>query len=106
MPETNSRNFIALALLVLAKALGIGGLIVGAHHRVLGGTLLVLDGVFLVAAVAICLGVSRARSKAEIGQKEILAQMVREGTLKQYLRDLEQRPSARPITLDDGAAAE
>jgi hypothetical protein len=30
--------------------------------------------------------------------------MVREGTLKQYLRDLE-RPS-RPVTLDDGAAAE
>ncbi len=103
MPET-SRNFIALALLILAKALGIAGLIVGASHRFAGGFLLVLDGVFLVAAVAICLGIARDRKKAEAGQKEVLAQMVREGTLKQYLRDLE-RPS-RPISLEDGAAAE
>jgi hypothetical protein len=103
MPET-SRNFVALALLILAKALGIAGLIVGAHHRVAGGLLLALDGVFLVVAVAICLGVARSRKKEEQGQKEMLAKMVREGTLKQYLRDLE-RPS-RPVTLDDGAAAE
>lgn len=104
MPET-SRNFVALALLILAKALGIAGLIVGAHHRFAGGFLLALDGVFLASAVALCLGVARARNKAEIGQKEVLAQMIREGTLKQYLRDLEQRPRG-PITLDEGAAAE
>jgi len=85
-----SRNYLALGLLIIGKLLGIGGLVVGSSSRVLGGTLLALDGTFIVAAVVICLGTMKARAKQDAGQKDVLRQMMKEGTLKQYLRDLEE----------------
>ena len=91
----NSRNFVALALLVLAKVLGIGGLIVaGSGHRTAGAVLLALDGVLLVAAVVICLRGLRARKSEDEESKAMLAKMVREGTLKEFLREVEQQPKS------------
>jgi|GEM_PF-3281094 len=91
MPTSQrSRNYLALGLLVVGKLLGIGGLVVGSSSRVLGGTLLTLDGILIVAAVVVCVATMRARAKEDDGQKEVLRQMMKEGTLKQYLRDLEE----------------
>jgi hypothetical protein len=105
MPES-SRNYVALFVLILGKALGIGGLIVGAVHRVAGGTLLALDGVFILAAIVLCLRVARGQAQAAQDDKRVLARLIREGTLKQYLRDLEKDlPRSQPV-IDDGAAAE
>lgn len=90
-----NRNHLALAILVVGKLFGIAGLVVGSSSRVLGGTFLGLDGVFIVAAVVMCLRTMKAREKEDDGHKQVLRQMVREGTLKQYLRDLETEESAK-----------
>jgi hypothetical protein len=97
---TSPRNLVALALLVLAKVLGIAGLIVGASHRAAGTILLALDGVLIVAAVAICLATFRARAKAEVAEKQILAKMMQDGTLDQYLAELraDREPDRAPPT--------
>jgi uncharacterized membrane protein required for colicin V production len=90
MPDTlRFRNHIALAVLIVGKVFGIAGLVVGSTSRLLGGALLGLDGVLIVAAVVLCLHTMKARSRQDDGHKDVLRQMMREGTLKQYLRDLE-----------------
>lgn len=87
--STRSRNLTALALLVIGKLLGIGGLVVGVMgHRVLGGLMLGLYGLFLAVAVGLCVVTMKRRQREDVGNKEVLAQMVREGTLDQYLRDV------------------
>lgn len=97
-----SRNYLALGMLVLGKVLGIAGLAVGSTSRVLGGSLLVLDGIFIVAAVVVCLRTMKKRSEEDAGQKAVLRQMMKEGTLKQYLRDLEEEQRAtKPAASDD-----
>lgn len=113
MPTSQrSRNYLALGLLIVGKLLGIGGLVVGSSSRVLGGTLLTLDGILIVAAVAVCVATMRARAKEDDGQKEVLRQMMKEGTLKQYLRDLEEEQRGARSTAasreaeDDKAAVE
>ncbi len=85
----SSRNFFALFLLIFGKALGIVGLMVGSRHHTLGAVLLVLDGVCIAAAIAVALQVGRAQAKETEEDKERLARMIREGTLGQYLRDLD-----------------
>ena len=97
-----SRNYLALGLLIVGKLLGIGGLVVGSSSRILGGTLLALDGILITAAVIVCVGTMRARAKEDAGQKELLRQMMKEGTLKQYLRDLEdEQRTKRAAESDD-----
>ena len=83
-----SRNTLALAFLIFGKLLGIGGLVVGGSHRILGGTLLGLDGLFIFIAVGVCLKTMKDRRTEESGHKDLLRQMMKEGTLNQYLRDL------------------
>lgn len=90
MPDTlRFRNYAAIALLVVAKLFGLVGLAVGAGSRVLGGTLLVLSGVCIAGVVALCIGAMRARVAEEDAQKKLLRQMMKEGTLKQFVRDIE-----------------
>lgn len=89
MPEA-ARNHVALGLLILAKAFGMAGLVLGSTHRFAGGSLLALDGVLLVAAVVIALRTARAQHRADAAGKEVLARMMREGTLDQYLRELRE----------------
>ena len=84
-----SRNHFALALLVVGKLFGIGGLVVGSSHRLAGGTLLGIDALFIVVAIVFCLRTMKAREAEDAGHKDLLRQMMKEGTLKQYLRDLE-----------------
>ncbi|HVH40978.1 MAG TPA: hypothetical protein VM925_01505 [Labilithrix sp.] len=84
-----SRNRLALALLVVGKLLGIAGLVVGSAHRFAGGLLLGFDGLLIVVAVGVSLRTMKAREAEDSGHKELLRQMMNEGTLKQYLRDLE-----------------
>ena len=106
MPDTlRFRNFAAIALLVMGKLLGIVGLAVGAGSRVLGGTLLVLAGLFIVGVVVLCVGSMKERVKEENGQKQALRQMMKEGTLKQFMRDIEAEKAARAAeteTPDEG----
>jgi len=85
----SSRNFFALFVLLFGKALGIAGIVVGSQHRALGAVLLGLDGVCIAAAIAIALQVGRSHAKETEDDKQMLARMIREGTLKQYLRDLD-----------------
>jgi uncharacterized membrane protein required for colicin V production len=88
------RNHLALGLLIVGKLFGIGGLVVGSTSRVLGGGLLGLDGILIVAAVVVCLRSMKTREREDDAQKAVLRQMVQEGTLKQYLRDLEAEKNA------------
>lgn len=105
MPDTfRSRNQLALITLVAGKLLGIGGLILGAStHRTLGGLFLAIDGLCIVIATVLCVHTMRGRVKEEAGHKEVLAQMIREGTLKQYLRDLQAEQHAKEIKGDHPA---
>lgn len=76
-------------MLVLAKVVGVAGLVVGVtSYRVVGGVLLGLDAVLLLAAFALCVGAMRGQRREEKDQKELLAQMLREGTLDQLLADV------------------
>ena len=99
------RNYAAIGLLVLGKLLGIVGLAIGAGYRILGGTLLVLSGVFIAGAVAMCIGVMRARVIEENAQKKALRQMMKEGTLKQFMRDIQAENAARAASEDDDEPA-
>lgn len=104
MPETvRTRNHLALGLLVLAKCLGIGGLILGMSHRFAGGLFLALDGVFLVASIALCIKTSKLQEKADLDHKAALAQMVREGTLDQLLRDIRAEAAAADVARESPA---
>jgi len=85
----SSQRSLALFFVLLSKVLGIGGLVLGAYHRAGGATLLALDGLFIVLGIALCIRIGREQAKAEEEDKQILARLVREGTLKQYLRDVE-----------------
>ena len=100
MAVFRSSNSLAIFLLVFGKALGIAGLIVGAVNRTLGGILLVLDGVFITAALVIALRNGREQVKEADADKAVLARLVREGALKQYLREIETDAK------DDGSGAE
>jgi hypothetical protein len=87
--QARSGNPVAFASLFFAKIFGMVGLVLGlTNYRPLGGVLLVLDGVLLGAAVAIAVRSMRKEKREEETHKQILAQMVREGTLEQYLRDI------------------
>ena len=97
MLDGRNGNHVALALLIAAKIFGIAGLILGAtNYRLLGGVLLGFDGVLLIAAVVVGLKVSKKRAVEESGHKDALEQMVREGTLDQYLRDIRARAASAP----------
>lgn len=84
-----NRNRLAIALLVVAKLFGIAGLVVGGTNRTLGAILLGLDAVLIVAAIVVAIQAMKEREVADNGDKELLRQMIREGTLQQHLRDLE-----------------
>lgn len=106
MPESETQqNTLAFVLVLLSKVFGIVGLIVGAIHRVAGGTLLLLDGLFIVASVVICIRLGRKQAKAAADDRMIVARLVREGTLKQYLRDVEAEARAA-ASIGTEAAAE
>ena len=89
-----ARNYTALGMLVLGKLFGIAGLVVGSSSRVLGGALLGLDGLLITAAVIVALATMKAHARDDDQHKAMLRQMMREGTLKQALRDLEHEDAA------------
>jgi uncharacterized membrane protein required for colicin V production len=87
-----NRNYLALATLALAKVLGLIGLALGyTQHRTLGGVLLGMDGVLLVVTVILAAQMMRGVKREEETQKDVLEKMIREGTLQQYLRDIEAK---------------
>ena len=88
------QNTLAFVLVLLSKVFGIVGLIVGAFHRVAGGTLLLLDGLFIIASVVLCVRLGKKQAKAAEDDRKVVARLVREGTLKQYLRDVEAEARA------------
>ena len=87
---TLTHNRIALIFLILGKALGVGGLVLGAVHRVGGGTLLALDGIFITVAIVLCLRASKQQVLEANSDKATLARLLREGTLHEYLREVER----------------
>ncbi len=77
-------------MLVAAKIFGLGGLLLGlTSYRPLGAVLLAIDGVLLAATVVLTVRRMRGEVEEEQTQKQVLAQMMREGTLRQYLREVE-----------------
>ncbi|MBX3261455.1 MAG: hypothetical protein KIS78_17665 [Labilithrix sp.] len=94
--QQRSRNQVALGLLIVGKLFGIAGLALGSTSRVLGGTLLGVDGLLIVVAVTICVVTMKAREREDANEKQVLRQMMKEGTLKQYLRDLEAEERGAP----------
>ncbi len=84
-----SGNTIALITLITAKVVGIIALVIGSEHRTLAAVLLGLAGVLVAAAAVLCILIMRGRSKVDDGKKAMLAEMKRDGTLDQYLRELE-----------------
>ena len=91
-----SGNMIALATLITAKVIGIIALVVGSAHRTLGAVLLGLAGVLILSAAVLCILIMRGRSRVDDGKKAMLAEMKRDGTLDQYLRELEAESSGSP----------
>jgi hypothetical protein len=88
--QQRSSNSVAFVMLLSAKIFGITGFALGfTGYRPLGGALLVFDGLLLAAAVTLALRTMRSEAREEKTHKEILKQMVREGTLQQYLRDIQ-----------------
>lgn len=93
--DSKARNQLAIATLVFAKVFGIAGLIVGAtSYRFLGGALLVFDALLLAFAAYLGIRNMSAEKVDEKDHKSVLEQMMREGTLDQYLRDI--RAEAAP----------
>jgi len=93
--DVKARNQLAMGALVSAKVFGIAGLILGAtSYRLLGGALLVFDGVLLVVAAYLGIRNMNTEKVDEKNHKTVLEQMVREGTLDQYLRDLRAAPTS------------
>jgi len=90
-PPATPNNSLALILLVTGKILGIVGLVLGASptYRTIGGVFLVFDALFIVASIVLCIRTMGARARQDADQKAVLAQMVREGTLKQFLQEIE-----------------
>lgn len=94
MAAARSSNSLAIFLLVLGKVCGITGLIVAGWSRVLGGILLGLDAVLIVAAIVLALRNGQKQIKEANADKEVVARLVREGALKQYLREIEDEKKA------------
>jgi hypothetical protein len=91
-------------MLVAAKIFGLVGLVLGlTSYRPLGAVLLALDGVLIAATVFVTVRTMREEVEQEQTQKQVLAQMVREGTLRQYLREVEA--SMRGEALSPSGAA-
>lgn len=102
--DVKARNQLAIAMLVFAKVFGIAGLILGAtSYRFLGGALLVIDGVLLAFAAYLGIRNMNAEKVDEKDHKSVLEQMMREGTLDQYLRDI--RAEAAPKKADAAPAS-
>ncbi len=69
-------------------------------YRYAGGAMLALDGLFLAAVAFVGVRGSRAETQAqrvrdgEASHKRALEQMLREGTLDRYLREVREAPTA------------
>ena len=65
------------------------GLIVASWSRLLGGILLAIDAILIVAAITMALRSGQKQVQEANADKEVVARLVREGALKQYLREIE-----------------
>ena len=90
MASPSSSNRLAIFVLVLGKALGIIGLVVAMWNRTIGGILLALDAALIVAAIVIALRNTQKIVKEADADKEVVARLMREGALKQVLREIEE----------------
>lgn len=92
--KAKNQHTLALAILIGGKLVGIGGLVIGGSNRVAGGIMLLIDGICIAVAITLALRANRQVAVQEEDDKAVLARMVREGTLKQYLRDIEDEKAA------------
>lgn len=90
--EQKRRNRSALISLLIGKLLGIAGVILTfSAYRTVGGALIFLAFVFVGGAVYMTMGSFRRQKQAELSDAAVIERMVREGTLKDHLRDVEQK---------------
>ncbi len=90
--ELKRRNRIALLALLGGKVCGIVGVILAfSAYRPVGGALIFLAFVFVGASIYMTMGSFRKQKRAEMSDAAVLEKMVREGTLKDHLRDVEQK---------------
>jgi hypothetical protein len=90
--EAKRRNKLAILSLLLGKVAGIAGIVLAfSPYRTVGGALLVLAFVLVSTAVGLTLTSFRKRKLEEDSSVAILEKMVRDGTLKQHLRDVEEK---------------
>ena len=82
------QSYSALGALIIAKVFGIAGLALASYSRLLGGGLLAVDAVFIALVVMVTMRTMKTQAKEDDGQKAVLRQMMKEGTLEQYLRDI------------------
>lgn len=99
-----SRNYTALGLLILGKIIGILGVVAGGTgYRTTGAMLLGLYGACVTGAIVLCLSTMKRRERQDSLQKQVLAQMLREGTLDQHLRDLRAERALGEASVREGA---
>lgn len=81
-------NRISIGFFVLAKFCGILGIIIAfAGFRNLGGSLLALDGILLLACIICCIAQMHKQNKDDIKDKDVLDKMLSDGSLHQRLQE-------------------
>ncbi len=90
--ELKRKNRIALLSLLAGKLLGIAGVILTfSDYRSVGGAMIALAFVFVGVSVFVAIGSFRRQRQEELSDLAVLEKMVRGGTLKDHLRDVEQK---------------
>lgn len=91
MDKVKTLNLTAILCLVVGKISGITELALSyVGLKTLGGSLLIVDGAGIIASLVLCFLAARTTAKQEELDKDIVARLMKEGTLKHYVRELER----------------
>lgn len=91
MDRTSNLNRFAIFCLVMAKVAGVAGIALAyCGFRTIGGPLLVVDGVMLVLALALCCWAGQTTNRQDETDREVIARMMRDGTLRSCVKELER----------------
>ena len=91
MDKTSNWNRFAIFSLVMAKILGVAGIgLAFAGYKTIGGPLLIADVVMIVLALVLCCFAGNATARQDEDDREVVARMLRSGTLQSCVRELER----------------
>lgn len=89
LDNTPTINKVAFGLLILAKFCGLLGVGAGfAGFRLLGGSLLAVDGLLIFAIVIMMLFQMKKQNEEDQNDKDTLNKMLQDGTLFEKLREI------------------